>query len=153
MNESVLVIGAGASGCAAAIKLIDNRYGNVKILEAEHRIGGRIDTRPFATNVVDVGAQWWAMENQWWWAVCELICYLLRRCHGEINNVVFALGKKYDAFSSNSVRNDRIQLITSNGFCVNQNDADYLMDLMASLLDPIELMGKSTSLGQYIIQK
>lgn len=58
MNESVLVIGAGASGCAAAIKLIDNGFGNVKILEAESRIGGRIGTRPFAANVVDVGAQW-----------------------------------------------------------------------------------------------
>lgn len=58
MNESVLIIGAGASGCAAAIELIDNRFGDVKILEAENRIGGRIDTRPFAANVVDIGAKW-----------------------------------------------------------------------------------------------
>lgn len=58
MNKRVLIIGAGASGCAAAIKLLDNQFTNVNILEAEHRIGGRIDTRPFAANVVDVGAQW-----------------------------------------------------------------------------------------------
>lgn len=58
MNESVLVIGAGASGCAAAIKLLDNGFVDVKILEAGNRIGGRIDTRPFAANVVDLGAQW-----------------------------------------------------------------------------------------------
>lgn len=60
MNESVLIIGAGASGCAAAIKLIDNRFTSVHILEAENRIGGRIDTRPFAANVIDMGAQWYA---------------------------------------------------------------------------------------------
>lgn len=58
MNESVLIIGAGASGCAAAINLIDKKFIDVKILEAEKRIGGRIRTQPFSTNVVDMTAQW-----------------------------------------------------------------------------------------------
>lgn len=77
----------------------------------------------------------------------------LCRCHGEIDNVVFGLGKDCGKFSSNSARNDRIQLMKSNGCRVDQGDSDNLMDLMESLLDPNELKGRSSPLGQYILRK
>jgi spermine oxidase len=57
-SSRIIVIGSGISGLAAAAKLIENGFKNLIILEAEERIGGRIFTTPFASNVVDLGAQW-----------------------------------------------------------------------------------------------
>lgn len=58
MDKKVVVVGAGAAGIAAATKLVSNGFKNVTVLEAENRIGGRINTVPFGANVVDMGAQW-----------------------------------------------------------------------------------------------
>lgn len=58
MNAKILIIGAGAAGMAAGTKLLENGFKNLIILEAENRIGGRVNTVPFASNVVDMGAQW-----------------------------------------------------------------------------------------------
>ncbi|KAF5272011.1 hypothetical protein FQR65_LT04992 [Abscondita terminalis] len=74
-SPSVLVIGAGASGIAAASKLIQNGIMNVTVLEAEHRVGGRIHTAAFGDAVVDLGAQW---------------------SHGEHNNTMYELVKNLD---------------------------------------------------------
>lgn len=54
----IIIIGAGAAGIAAGSKLHENGFKNVEILEAEDRIGGRINTIPFADGFVDMGAQW-----------------------------------------------------------------------------------------------
>lgn len=58
MDKKIFIIGAGASGVAAATKLVSNGFEHVTILEAGDRIGGRINTIPFGANVVDMGAQW-----------------------------------------------------------------------------------------------
>lgn len=58
MDKQILIIGAGASGIAAATKLLENGFGNVTILEAEPRIGGRIKTVPHGSAFIDMGAQW-----------------------------------------------------------------------------------------------
>lgn len=58
MDKRIVIVGAGAAGIAAATKLISHGFSNVIILEAENRIGGRINTIPFANNTVDMGAQW-----------------------------------------------------------------------------------------------
>lgn len=58
IEKKVIIIGAGASGIAAASKLILHGFQNVLLLEAENRIGGRIHTIPFGANVLDNGAQW-----------------------------------------------------------------------------------------------
>lgn len=58
MDKKIIIIGAGASGFAAAARLISNEFENVTILEAENRIGGRVNTIPFGENVLDMGAQW-----------------------------------------------------------------------------------------------
>ena len=45
---SVIIIGAGAAGIAAASKLLKDGIKDVTILEAEKRIGGRICTTRFS---------------------------------------------------------------------------------------------------------
>lgn len=57
-SHKVIIIGAGASGIACAVKLYEKGITDFIILEAENRIGGRIHTVPFASNVVELGAQW-----------------------------------------------------------------------------------------------
>ena len=44
---SVIIVGAGAAGIAAASKLFQNGFQNITILEAEDRIGGRVYTTQF----------------------------------------------------------------------------------------------------------
>lgn len=73
-----MIIGAGASGIAAATRLIENGLTDVTILEAEDRIGGRINTIPFGDGVIDFGAQ---------------------TCHGKTNNAVYDLAFKHDLLS------------------------------------------------------
>lgn len=56
MDKKIIIIGAGPSGVAATTRLIENGFTNIKILEAENRIGGRVHTIKFGDNVVDMGA-------------------------------------------------------------------------------------------------
>lgn len=58
MEKNILIVGAGASGIAAATKLLENGFRNITILEAESRIGGRINTVPYGQGFIDMGAQW-----------------------------------------------------------------------------------------------
>lgn len=58
MDKRIVIVGSGAAGVAAATKLLSNGFRNVTVLEAENRIGGRINTVPFGENVLDMGAQW-----------------------------------------------------------------------------------------------
>lgn len=46
-SPRIVIVGAGASGIAAASKLIENGFENLIILEAENRIGGRVNTVKF----------------------------------------------------------------------------------------------------------
>ncbi|XP_078033315.1 uncharacterized protein LOC144468053 [Augochlora pura] len=56
LPPKVVIVGAGASGIAAATKLLQNNF-DVLILEAEDRIGGRVKTIKFADYLIDHGAQ------------------------------------------------------------------------------------------------
>ncbi|KAK6635766.1 hypothetical protein RUM44_001020 [Polyplax serrata] len=71
----VLIIGAGASGVAAAVKLLENGFNNFRIIEAENRIGGRVNTTCIGSSKVELGAEW---------------------IHGETGNVVYELAAKYN---------------------------------------------------------
>jgi monoamine oxidase len=53
----VLVIGAGVSGLGAAQELLYKGC-KVKVLEAQTRKGGRINSIPLGSNTVDIGASW-----------------------------------------------------------------------------------------------
>lgn len=57
-DTPIIIVGAGAAGISALSKLMENGFSNVTLLEAENRIGGRIYTVPFASSVMDLGAQW-----------------------------------------------------------------------------------------------
>lgn len=50
-SPSVIIVGAGASGIAAASKLLNNGFRNITILEAEDRIGGRLYTTQFGKSM------------------------------------------------------------------------------------------------------
>lgn len=58
MTKQIIIIGSGPSGIAAATKLLDNGFTNLTILEAENRIGGRVNTIPYGESAIDMGAQW-----------------------------------------------------------------------------------------------
>lgn len=45
--NTVIIIGAGVAGIATATKLLKHNFSNFIILEAENRVGGRIQTLPF----------------------------------------------------------------------------------------------------------
>ncbi|GAU91343.1 hypothetical protein RvY_03614 [Ramazzottius varieornatus] len=55
----VVVIGAGAAGVAAASRLHEHGFGNVRVLEAQGRSGGRVFSEKYADgSFVEYGAQW-----------------------------------------------------------------------------------------------
>lgn len=66
-----MIVGAGIAGISALSKLVENGYNNTILLEASERIGGRIQTIPFASNFVDLGAQWVHFENR----IYEMVKY------------------------------------------------------------------------------
>lgn len=133
-NPKIIVIGAGASGIAAATKLYENGFNNLIVLEAENRIGGRLHTIPFASNVVDMGAQW---------------------CHGEKDNVVFELANKLNVFSSASTKYNEFELRQSDGTIVNREKGNLLAELAMSLVECYkgELKDYQGSLGHFIVNK
>lgn len=47
LQEKIVIVGAGSAGIAAASKLLEFGYKNIVVLEAESRIGGRVQTEYF----------------------------------------------------------------------------------------------------------
>ncbi len=94
MNSKIVIIGGGAAGISALSKLLENGFKNVTLLEAEDRIGGRILSVPFASNIVDLGAQW---------------------CHGEKDNVIYDMVHKYHVLDKTPLDYFEGYYITSEG--------------------------------------
>ena len=61
-DKSIVIVGAGVAGIAAATRLIEAGFTNVKIYEAGLSKGGRIVSMPWASNVIDLGAQWYELQ-------------------------------------------------------------------------------------------
>ena len=79
IKRTVLIIGAGMAGIAAAQELQNNGY-EVTILEGRNRSGGRILTQRFEDTSIDLGAAW---------------------IHGDApNNPLMALASKYNIGTS-----------------------------------------------------
>ncbi|XP_067026364.1 uncharacterized protein [Acropora muricata] len=57
-NATVLVLGGGISGIAAAKILSDNGINDFLILEGTDRIGGRMRKRTFHNTTIEMGANW-----------------------------------------------------------------------------------------------
>ncbi|CAG9826186.1 unnamed protein product [Diabrotica balteata] len=69
-QTKVIIVGAGPAGIATASKLLENGIEDILILEAENRVGGRINTQNWNGRTIDLGAEW---------------------CHGEKNNSVWEI--------------------------------------------------------------
>ncbi|KAJ8927283.1 hypothetical protein NQ314_020286 [Rhamnusium bicolor] len=108
-SPSVVVVGAGPSGIAAATKLLKHNFTNVIVLEAEDRIGGRIRSIKFGDAYVDLGAEW---------------------CHGEKDNIVYSMINKYNILKHTNLSN---KLIYSNGKYIEDDIYKALIDFAESI--------------------
>lgn len=93
-NERIIIVGAGPSGIGAASKLFENGYTNVKILEAEPRIGGRVYTQKFRDSFIELGAQF---------------------IHGEKGNVIYELAKPLSLLKQSILEISDFEFITFDG--------------------------------------
>nr|GMC90713.1 polyamine oxidase 1 [Ipomoea batatas] len=98
---SVIIVGAGISGIAAAKVLAENGVDDVVILEAADRIGGRIRKEEFGGVNVELGAGWIAgvggqQSNPIWDLATQSD---LRTCFSDYSyaprNIYDQSGKKY----------------------------------------------------------
>lgn len=124
------MIGAGASGIAAATRLVQNNFCNVQILEAEDRIGGRINTIPFGDNVIDQGAQW---------------------CHGQERNCVYQLVKDLNLVDFTGNFFDNVKMIRSNKEVVPLDLGHRLHDI-AAMSVPHGEIAVEESIGSHLVE-
>lgn len=156
MDKRIIIIGAGASGIAAATRLLFAGFKHVLVLDAENRLGGRICTVPFGKNVLDMGAQWWVDGNRILFCISyRQFLFPLCRCHGEQDNVVFELAKNENLLSSNTNRYRMFQLIRSDGFIVPEQLSNKLNSLAVEIIETgeDEKLLYNGSLGNYFTEK
>lgn len=134
MNQKIVIIGAGPSGIAAATKLIENGFTNVKILEAESRIGGRVNTVAFGAGVAEVGAQY---------------------CHGIKNNAVYDLAFKHNFLSGKALGDslDTFLVYDTNGTLVPLEKSMKLFQLAYRILGSEDMGSYTGSLGNFFLEK
>jgi monoamine oxidase len=112
-KPNIVIIGAGLAGISAAVKLIENDFDNIIILEAERRLGGRIHSVPFANGIIDLGGQW---------------------IHGEKDNIVFEMmNGKYD-FGATGFDDNLPEFVRSNSKEVDQMRAQEYAQLALKVL-------------------
>ncbi|CAG9834561.1 unnamed protein product [Diabrotica balteata] len=132
-TPSILIIGAGASGIAAATKLLKNGISNFKILEAEDRIGGRVYSTQFGGSMVDIGGQW---------------------VHGEKGNIVYEMVKDLNLLSPSINDYEDNTFYLSNGTQIDKELGDQLYDIY----NEVHESGKSAEdmhqpYGDYFIKR
>lgn len=98
-SSTVLILGAGASGLAAAYELQQQGITDFLIVEAADRLGGRMKNLDFAGKTVQQGATWVAgTEGSWLW---ELVKEAGVNGHyTDWDNVILPVddGDKYDGY-------------------------------------------------------
>lgn len=128
----IVLVGAGISGFSAASKLMELGYSNIVILEAENRIGGRINSVPFHKGFIDLGAQW---------------------VHGKGKHVIYEMCNK--SFDFGDAGFDGVDSIfqLSKGEKANQGHCRKLARLSESILSS-DLIDKSNgSLGDFFTEQ
>lgn len=65
----VAIVGAGISGLAAAVQLVQAGCTDILLLEAQDQAGGRIRSEQVAAGYVDLGAQWLHGDNNALWKI------------------------------------------------------------------------------------
>lgn len=118
----IVIIGCGASGTAAATKLMSNGFENIQILEAENRIGGRVNTVKFDDYLVDLGAQW---------------------IHGEKGNVAYELVADLNITDHSEMYSDEVY--SSSGQLL---DPTIMTNLTATFMNYVDDMENVTSTCQ-----
>uniref|UniRef100_A0A182WL46 Amine oxidase domain-containing protein n=1 Tax=Anopheles minimus TaxID=112268 RepID=A0A182WL46_9DIPT len=131
-NPRIIVIGAGAAGIATASRLYQQGLKNVTILEASHRIGGRVASTLFAGGVVELGAQW---------------------CHGEKDNVVYEMASVYPELLKSSIVTDGPALIRSNGVRIDNKIVEKVAVLAEEIIESNERKAYAGSLGDFFAEK
>lgn len=128
----IIIIGAGASGIAAATKLYENGFANITILEAENRIGGRIHSLEYGSNVLDLGAQW---------------------VHGEDDNVIYEMVKDLNLLSPCFNNYNDMTFYLQDGSVMNKPITDKLFKIAEKLLFSDEQKNEPGTIGNYFIKK
>lgn len=128
----IIIIGAGASGIAAATKLYQNGFTNITILEAENRIGGRIHSVEYGSSVLDLGAQW---------------------VHGEDGNVIYDMVKDLDLLSPCFNNYNDMTFYLQDGTVMNKQITDKLFKIAEKLLLYDEQKNEPGTIGNYFIKK
>ncbi|XP_001653661.2 peroxisomal N(1)-acetyl-spermine/spermidine oxidase [Aedes aegypti] len=127
MSARIIIVGAGASGLAAASCLYEHGLTNLVILEATDRIGGRVHTVPFGGNVIDLGAQW---------------------CHGEKNNAVYELAGPLNLLESSVVSSKNV-LVKNTGEIVPQEITNRLMAAAHEIMESEAMSSYDGTLGDF----
>lgn len=129
----ICIIGAGPSGIAAAVKLIENGFTDLCLLEAESRIGGRVHTIPFGDGFIEKGAQF---------------------CHGTTNNPVYDLASKHNYLSDPPSGNSSLSMYDSNGVLIPSEKSNKLFGLAGVILTSLkDLRSYKGSLGSFFMEK
>ena len=117
MDSPIIVIGSGLSGFSAARKLMENDFSNIIILEAENRIGGRINSVPFSDGIIDLGAQW---------------------VHGQKNNLIYEMTRNYFDFGTTPFEEMYSTFLLTNGTKSEQKDIRKIVDVAYKIIDDID---------------
>uniref|UniRef100_A0A146L738 Peroxisomal N(1)-acetyl-spermine/spermidine oxidase n=1 Tax=Lygus hesperus TaxID=30085 RepID=A0A146L738_LYGHE len=121
-NPRIVIVGGGVSGIAAAVSLVDKGFDNVTVLEAEDRVGGRVNTVPFGHSHVDLGAHW---------------------VHGEEGNAVYEIGNQLGLLTPSGDFGN-IEFFADDGSEVSSFVGMSLYEASCAILDNKEEMKKAS---------
>lgn len=128
----IVIIGAGASGLAAATKLYENGLNNFIILEAENRIGGRVNSVEFGGSIVDIGGQW---------------------VHGEVGNIVYDMVKDLDLLSPSFNTYDDMTFYLPDGTIMDKTISDKLFNIAKNVLFEDVDADETETVGNYFVKR
>ncbi|MED6252883.1 hypothetical protein ATANTOWER_018688, partial [Ataeniobius toweri] len=147
MDAKIVIIGCGIAGIAAAQRLVESGFTNVRILEATGRSGGRIKSSRLGNAVIEIGAAF---------------------IHGPSEkNPVFCLARDYDLLDPKALtpENQAVDVdegppqvpnwFTSSGQKVNPETVEPALELFYKLLDSTpqsksHKQGSLPSVGDFI---
>lgn len=129
-KPKIIIVGAGSAGIAAASRLVENNFTDVKILEAESRFGGRINTVDYGKGKIDLGAEW---------------------CEGQMGNIVYQYVKDLDLLVSTKVSEKFHYSSRKN---VDMNFSKDLQDIFDQIMNEMEREApKTETMGEYFSKR
>ncbi|XP_044740260.1 spermine oxidase-like [Chrysoperla carnea] len=135
-NPNVIIIGTGPAGIAAGTKLYENGIKNIIWLEAENRIGGRINTQKFGANVIEYGAQW---------------------VHGEKDNVIYEMAYPLGLLEHSNHSYDEPEkfpdFYTSFGTMLPKTETHRVNEILQGIVEDDEMARFNGSMGGFIQSK